>query len=75
MKRIVLTIIRSYQQLFSNGFLKLIFLGAGCRFQPTCSEYTYQAVEKYGTIRGLKLGFKRLFRCRPFSQGGSDPIE
>lgn len=49
--------------------------GQACRFQPTCSEYTYQAVSKYGTIQGLYLGFRRILRCNPWSQGGYDPVK
>jgi hypothetical protein len=45
-----------------------------CIFKPTCSEYTYQAVEKYGVIQGLWLGFKRVLRCRPGNRGGYDPV-
>ena len=45
-----------------------------CRFYPTCSHYTYQAVSKYGIIKGGALGFWRLLRCQPFSPGGYDPV-
>ena len=41
---------------------------------PTCSDYAYQAVEKYGSIRGLWLGFKRVIRCHPWNKGGIDPV-
>lgn len=74
MKKIALSLIRLYQLVISNGLFKLVFIGS-CRFQPSCSQYTYQAVEKYGTIRGLSMGLKRLFRCHPFSKGGYNPIE
>ncbi len=47
---------------------------AVCRFQPTCSQYTYQAVEKYGSLKGLYLGFLRIVRCHPWSKGGYDPV-
>ena len=46
-----------------------------CKFTPTCSEYTRQAIEKYGTIKGLWLGIKRISRCHPWSEGGYDPLE
>lgn len=47
---------------------------AACRFTPTCSEYTKQAILKYGTIRGIKMGFKRILRCRPGGGFGYDPV-
>ena len=45
-----------------------------CRYLPTCSSYTYGAVEKFGTIKGLYLGFRRFLRCNPFHHGGYDPV-
>ncbi|MEA2020676.1 MAG: membrane protein insertion efficiency factor YidD, partial [Patescibacteria group bacterium] len=45
-----------------------------CKFEPSCSEYTYQAVEKYGILKGLWLGFKRIIRCHPWNKGGYDPV-
>jgi len=45
-----------------------------CRYTPTCSQYTLEAVEKYGPIKGLFLGFKRILRCNPFFPGGEDPV-
>jgi len=45
-----------------------------CRFEPTCSMYTMQAVEKYGVPRGVWLGMRRLLRCHPFNPGGWDPV-
>lgn len=75
MKKIILGAIRIYQKtispdhgIFSGGKQRV------CRFYPTCSEYTHQAVEKFGVIRGLGKGFWRILRCNPFSRGGYDPI-
>jgi len=45
-----------------------------CRFYPSCSQYTYQAVEKYGVIKGIYLGVKRILKCHPFHPGGYDPV-
>lgn len=74
MKKPVLILIRLFQLLFSRGFTRAFFWGSRCRFQPSCSSYTYQAVEKYGTIKGLFLGTKRIIRCNPYSKGGYDPV-
>lgn len=49
-------------------------LGAHCRFEPTCSRYTEQALLRYGVVRGLYLGARRILRCHPFSPGGYDPL-
>jgi hypothetical protein len=46
-----------------------------CRFYPTCSEYGYQAIDKYGIIKGGFMAFIRILRCNPFSKGGFDPIK
>jgi len=45
-----------------------------CRFTPTCSEYTYEAVEKYGVLKGLSMGLKRVVRCNPWNKGGYNPV-
>jgi putative membrane protein insertion efficiency factor len=68
MKRAVVLAIRLYQLVLSP------FLGGHCRFIPSCSEYTREAVEKYGAIRGAFLGGKRLLKCHPFHAGGVDEV-
>lgn len=68
MRYIALILIRIYQLTLSP------FIGHHCRFYPTCSTYTYEAISKYGLIRGLLLGSKRLLRCQPFHPGGIDPV-
>ena len=45
-----------------------------CRFYPTCSKYTYLAIEKYGVIKGIFLGIKRILKCHPYHPGGYDPL-
>ena len=45
-----------------------------CKYTPTCSQYTIEAVEKYGVFKGLLLGLWRILRCNPFSKGGYDPV-
>lgn len=60
--------VRFYQRVVSP------ILPKSCRFYPTCSEYTYQAIEKYGTAKGIYLGIKRILKCHPFHPGGSDPL-
>lgn len=70
MKTFLLKIIRFYQK-------KTPFLPgwhSACRFQPTCSEYTYQAIKTYGIMQGVWLGLKRIGHCHPWYLGGNDPL-
>ncbi|MBI4571504.1 MAG: membrane protein insertion efficiency factor YidD [Chloroflexi bacterium] len=68
MKQIALWTIGYYQRAVSPG------LPASCRFQPSCSSYGYEAIEKYGALRGGWLALRRLFRCHPFRAAGYDPV-
>ncbi len=77
MKRLILLAIRGYQRYlsFDTGILKYLLLTERtCRFTPRCSEYTYEAVERYGTIKGLYLGLRRVLRCHPGSKVKYDPV-
>jgi putative membrane protein insertion efficiency factor len=67
-KRVVLGAIVVYKKFVSPLF------PPSCRFTPSCSRYTLDAVEKYGVVRGLCKGAWRVARCHPFSQGGYDPV-
>lgn len=68
MKKLALGLIRFYKKFISPA------LPPSCRYYPTCSEYTYQAIEKYGVLHGGWMGFKRIMRCHPFTRGGYDPV-
>ncbi len=68
MKAVALALIRFYKRFISP------LLPPSCRFQPTCSVYTYEAIERYGVIRGGWLGIKRISRCHPLNPGGYDPV-
>lgn len=68
LQRLFLRLIRFYQRFISPG------MGSNCRFYPSCSQYTYEAIEKYGVVRGGWLGVRRIARCHPFNKGGYDPV-
>ncbi len=77
MKKFILQLIKLYQKtkFFHKPLFKSLFLtDTGCRFTPTCSQYSYQAIEKYGIVKGIFLSLKRIIRCHPWSKGGYDPI-
>ncbi len=65
--RLLIGIIRLYQR-FSR------LTPPTCRFQPTCSHYTLEAIQRYGALRGLWLGLRRILKCHPFHPGGYDPV-
>jgi putative membrane protein insertion efficiency factor len=67
-RRLAIFLLRCYKRFLSP------LLPPMCRFEPTCSVYTMQAVEKYGALRGAWLGIRRLGRCHPFNPGGWDPV-
>ena len=66
---IILVLIRFYQKIISP-----MLPGNTCRFYPSCSHYGYQAVYKYGAIKGLFMAVYRILRCNPFNSGGYDPV-
>jgi putative membrane protein insertion efficiency factor len=68
MKRLLIGLIRVYQYAISP------LLGRSCRYVPSCSEYTAEAVGKYGAVKGGWLGAKRICRCHPWHPGGYDPV-
>lgn len=68
MRRAALLLLRGYKRFLSP------LLPPMCRFEPTCSVFMMQAIEKYGLLRGLWLGIRRLLRCHPLNPGGWDPV-
>lgn len=68
MKQVLMLLVRFYQYAISP------LLGRRCRFFPSCSEYTAEAIQKHGAWKGLRLGLKRVSRCHPWHPGGYDPV-
>ena len=70
-------LIRLYQRTlsFDHGPFKFLYPHGFCRFNPTCSDYTYQAIQKYGLWKGGWKGAWRILRCNPFSKGGNDEVK
>jgi len=71
MKILILNLIKFYKKHLSSENNNQ----SACRFVPSCSTYTTEAIKKYGVLKGLSLGLSRIFRCNPFSKGGYDPVE
>jgi uncharacterized protein len=67
-KTITLYLIRGYQQAISPA------LGVRCRYEPTCSRYAVEAIERFGAARGIWLAITRILRCHPWHAGGYDPV-
>ena len=67
-KALTLQLIRLYQRFISPA------LPPSCRFTPTCSHYTYEAIARYGVVKGGWLGVERIARCHPLNAGGYDPV-
>jgi putative membrane protein insertion efficiency factor len=68
MKSILIFLVRAYQAAISP------FFPASCRYTPTCSQYTIEAIQKYGPLKGFWLGLKRISRCHPWGGHGHDPV-
>lgn len=68
MRTVLLGLIRAYRALISP------MLGVACRYEPTCSTYAYEAIERHGALRGVQFAARRLSRCRPGGGGGYDPV-
>ena len=72
MKNLMISFIKFYQKIISPIFQ---YKGIHCKYYPTCSEYTKQAIQKYGIFKGGFLGIRRILRCNPLSKGGYDPLK
>lgn len=68
LKRLLIAIFKFYKKCISP------LLPSACIYTPTCSEYAIQAVQRFGTVKGLYLALKRILRCNPFNKGGLDPV-
>jgi putative membrane protein insertion efficiency factor len=69
LSRVGIALIKAYRRFISP------MLPPSCRFTPSCSLYTLQAIEKYGLLKGSLMGARRVLRCHPFTKGGFDPVQ
>jgi len=69
MRRFLIALMRGYQKYISP------LIPPSCRFQPTCSQYAIEAVQKYGALKGGAMAIWRILRCNPFGKGGYDPVK
>lgn len=67
MRKVLVYLIRAYQVIFAGA-------PRTCRFEPTCSEYAIQAIERYGVLKGMAMAGYRILRCNPWTPGGYDPV-
>jgi len=77
MKKIIILFIKAYQKadfLHSQLFKTLFLTDAVCRYSPTCSNYMIGSIERFGVMKGLYLGTRRIIRCHPFAKGGIDRV-
>lgn len=76
MRAVAVWLIRLYQRTLSpdTGWPRVLYPHGYCRYYPTCSEYTAQAITRFGVLRGSWLGAGRILRCNPWSHGGPDPV-
>lgn len=77
LKKILIGLIKVYQKIlsFDHSPLKVFYPHGFCRFNPTCSEYSIKAIDKYGPIKGSIKATWRVLRCNPFNKGGNDPLK
>ncbi len=72
MRRVILVLILVYKKFLSPALFALI--GPACRFMPTCSDYAYEAIKKFGIYKGGKMAIKRVIRCHPGGHDRFDPV-